>query len=62
MSSLPVELWNIGILKVVEGSLGKFIDVEDNYNKKEDKREVKILVELYIRQRLPKEIEIVWGN
>jgi hypothetical protein len=37
-----MEFWNIDILKVLGGCLGKFIDKED-FNMKVDKRVVKIL-------------------
>jgi hypothetical protein len=41
-----MELWNIDTLKVVGGSFGKFINMEDNFSQKVNKRVVKILVEI----------------
>jgi hypothetical protein len=46
-------------MKAMGGSLGKFLYVEEDFEFKVDKWVVKILVEMDLREGLPKEMEIV---
>jgi hypothetical protein len=60
LPGLPLELWSGPILESIANSLGKFISFDEKILQQEDKRVVKVLVELDISKGILLELDMVW--
>ena len=58
LPSFPMMFWQQEILEVVGEKIGKFIALEEGWEQKVEKRSIRILIEVDLRDSLCKEIQM----
>jgi hypothetical protein len=62
LPSLRLLLWKEGFLKNFRDSIGNFVFLEDVWDKKVDHQWAWVMVEVYLREVLLEEVELVYDE
>lgn len=58
MYGLPQHLWNLNVVKLIGNTLGEFMKIDWNFERKEQAMIARIYVKLNIKEPLPSDIKI----